>query len=357
MRAHACELRNYHSTVKRRHRFSRLIPRRVQPVGRSVRVVAVGYVQRGRSYYYIAVDGGRNEYALAHCGGELEQRGVRKSSAALVEQHVLALSADNPLLFLANRVVYVVGMYAGAVHNRVALVLFSVRRSHLKAFRRLFNAGDASAEREFRAVMRGVFGVGNRHLIRSYDAGRGRVQRGNDFARHLGFHFPDFVAAHYAQAFHAVYLALLLQLLQLFIAVRVEVKHERPVAPKRKVQRFRFALHKPCAEDVEFRLERAGVRVEAGMNDAGVRLACARRHVVALFEHRDFRVERRQLASYRAADYAAADYYDFCHCRLRKYYPSVSVFLRCEGSDRAQKNRGTTKHAFCRSPRLSNSQA
>ena len=73
---------------------------------------------------------------------------------------------------------------------------------------------------------------------------------------------------------------------------------------------LRVAAELLVAAHDELGFERPRLRVEAGVQQSGVRLARAGADVGARLEQRDAQVEERQLAGDRAADNAAAGYQD-----------------------------------------------
>ena len=171
---------------------------------------------------------------------------------------------------------------------------------------------------EFHAVVGGIFRKRKRQLKRTDDTGcLGKERPCHGVERR--FELCDGFAVKQLQALHAVLDAALIKRFQ-FIELRlVKAQHERLIVLIGKIQLLCECRHHVRPPDIEERLARAGLAVEACVNDTAVGFAGALADIACAFKQTDAQLVPRQRSCNGAARHAAADDGNIIHGRSLPY--------------------------------------
>ena len=131
----------------------------------------------------------------------------------------------------------------------------------------------------------GILGESDRQLERTDDACRGRKQRADDLVADVGFDFEKRIPIEHLQAFDAVFLAALAELVELGELFGIGADGQGADALEGHVQFPAHRVHHAVALDVELCFQRPVLRVIARVDDRAVRLAGTCADVLILFDH------------------------------------------------------------------------
>ena len=262
-------------------------------------------VDRGRSGEGVAVDGGRNEDALAELRGAREEH-ARERRGGAVEQEVFALARVDRERVVAEQARDVVREDAGGVDDEPRAEGFGAGVDFDRVPEVAHRAG-GRAELPDGAVCAGVLGAGDAKLVWAGDRGRGRPERGKGLLREARLQRAGLVAGDDAQVRDAVRLAAREEVAQRCLVVGRERGNERAAAAVGDRELAAPVLEDRVAADVEAGHERAGLRVEAGVDDGGVGARGAGGDVLRGLDERDLQIKARKVAGDGAAGRASAD--------------------------------------------------
>ena len=274
-------------------------------LGRDGRVRLALLVDRGRSGERVAVHGGRDEDALAELRGTGEEH-ARERRGGAVEQQVFALARADRERVVAEQARDVVREDARGVDDEPRAEGLGAG-SDLDRVPEVAHRRDRRAELPDRAVRAGVLGAGDAELVGAGDGGGGRPERGEGLLGEARLERAGLVAGDDAQVRNAVRLAAREEVAERGLVVGRERGDERAAAVERDRELAAPILEDRVAADVEAGHERAGLRVEAGVDDGGVGAGGAGGDVLRGVDERDLQIEARKVAGDGAAGGAGAD--------------------------------------------------
>ena len=202
-------------------------------------------------------------------------------------------------------------MYAGRVDDGLGGKLAPVARRNDPAIAFATKTRHRGVEHERRAVSSRVLSRTKGKLVRTAYSACRRPQRARRLGRDVWLAAAQLLAGEYldGNAVHGGPVAKVEERLFFFSAERED---KRAVAPEGNLQFAAYILEHPVSEDVELRLVRAGLRVETGVDDRGVRLGRALGHVAARFEDKRVEIVAGEGSRGHAADDAGTN--DYCIC-------------------------------------------
>ncbi len=252
------------------------------------------------------MDRGRDEDALAHGPGQHED-GVRDVGAGRrVEQLVLAAAGLDGEGLCRRHVVDRVGVDAGGVDDAAGAEGAAVGRDG-PGVAVAGERGHGRVEGELDAVGAGVLEKGDREAEGVADAGRGRPERGDGLVRDVWLHAEKLFSLDDAKALDAVLAAAFEEGLEAGAGVVGGADDERSDAHEGELEVAREVVEEGVTLDVEAGHERAGTRVEAGVDDGGVGLGGSAADVVGGLEHEEAALVAGKLAGRGAAAHARTD--------------------------------------------------
>ena len=272
-----------------------------EPLGRGLGVVLSPHVLGGRAEHHVAEHGGRNQHALRDLGGHREDDVLHERARELVEDDQLAAPRRDREALVAEHAVELVGAQARRVHQ-VARAQGTARGGEAKAaLAESLDSRDRARAAEVTSAQQRFGRVGERRGERADERLVGHLERPAGAWPELGFAPVELVHAELGDLAVAVCVGALDdagELGQLFVVPRYEQRARALDGDADPVgvvgQQPEPARHQPC-------LERAGLGVEAGVEQRGVRLARAGPHVRPGLQQGHTQVEVRQLARNGAA--------------------------------------------------------
>ena len=258
------------------------------------------------------MNGGRDQDALAHGAGALEDHAAYPRPLALVQQIVFPLGGANSKGCFPNEPVDPVRVDAGSVDD-VPGAEHALGGGDGEALLLPGDGGDGTAPAELRAVAHRRLRHGQGVLPWVHDGGGGGQQRLQDLAAQLRLQGPGLVSGEEDQARHAVFLPPLQQGPQEGAVLLAEGQDQTAGLPVGHVQFGADLLRHADALHVQPGHFRVRLRVVARVEDGAVGLGGTPGHVAEGLQHREAQPEPAQAVGAGRADYAAADNDDILH--------------------------------------------
>ena len=326
-----------HPVLDPRHRPAGELLDSCKPGGgrRGVRLVLD--ILGGRAGQEVAVDGRGDEDAFAHFGGRLEDGAAHQRALRLVKKLVFPPPRGDGKALVPGHPRDLVGIDPGGVDDKPRLhrLLSGTEDEILPHIPDLLD-GKAGAQRG--AVVHRVFDRADGQLIGADDAAGGSGKRALDLRGDIGLQRQNLLRGKQGESRHPVLLPARFELRDGIQILAGEGEDEGAVADKGDRELFCGFLHHRVAEDVVFCLVGARLRVEAGVDDGGIRLGRAHHDVLLLFEQDGRELPAGELPQSQPAGHAAADDRDIVSCHTDPSFPRKK---------KPQKTKGAWPFRFC----------
>ena len=249
----------------------------------------------------IAVDGGRDEHALAHLGGKRKDHVVHVVACSGVKKHVLSAARDNLQLVLADHVVNLVRVDACSIHHAARKDAAAWGLKGKAALRPALDGRNRGIKDELDSVGCGILGKGNVQPKGINDAGRWRPERADGIRRNVGLHGTKRVSVNNLEVGHTIGHTSREELAEPSHVALACAHDEGANVLDCELQLLCQLVHEGVALDIESSHERAGHGVVTGVHDGRVGLGRATADVILALDHADARRGLRKLSCRGAA--------------------------------------------------------
>ena len=323
VRTNAREIADILTEINGRHALCRHLAHESKIV-RTSRRVAGSAVHCVRTDDQIAVNGRRNQHALADFGRALENDVTDARAFALVKQIICAFVRKDLKRVRQHHIVNYARFGTGSVNDILRLDRLAARGDREAAVD-LGDGFDFRFQTQFHAVHNGRFRKSQGIFPRVDNSCGGRVERARYVVGDIGLHFLRFFVGKNAKSRNAVCNAAVIQPLYVRGFFVAEREHKRTDLRIGNVELFGKHFRQIHAAHVQFRHQRTLRRIVTGVDDRAVGSRAAHSDVVLLFQHDRLQIESGKTVGNGGADHAAADN---CYIIHRSHTSISSIGIR-----------------------------